>query len=317
MSQAEDLLNSLSEDEPTTYTLTPDDEPHIVINADRSITVPDELKEIAVQFDHNIETVTFDCPRSWDGHDLSKMHIYVNYQRPDNYMDSYPVDNLYVDESDNSIIHFDWTISGNVTQVKGNITILVCAKLANNEGILERHWNSRPNSEMKILEGMDCIDGIAEQNPDIIERILANLDISGNANVKSVNGFTPDDNGNIELEIPEAINTALAEAKASGEFDGADGKDGQNGIDGKDGTSVTVTNVQESTEDGGSNVITFSDGKTLTVKNGSKGNDGSPGSPGADGYTPVKGTDYYTAADKTEMVNDVIAALPTWTGGSY
>lgn len=32
---------------------------------------------------------------------------------------------------------------------------------------------------------------------------------------------------------------------------------------------------------------------------------------GADGYTPVKGTDYFTEADKVEMVNAVIAALPT------
>lgn len=45
--------------------------------------------------------------------------------------------------------------------------------------------------------------------------------------------------------------------------------------------------------------------------------DGAPGTPGADGKTPIKGTDYYTEADKTEMVNRVLSALPTWTGGSY
>ena len=38
---------------------------------------------------------------------------------------------------------------------------------------------------------------------------------------------------------------------------------------------------------------------------------------GEKGDTPVKGTDYWTAADKTEIVNDTLAALPTWTGGSY
>lgn len=32
-------------------------------------------------------------------------------------------------------------------------------------------------------------------------------------------------------KLPEAVNEALAQAKASGEFDGADGKDGQNGSD--------------------------------------------------------------------------------------
>ena len=35
------------------------------------------------------------------------------------------------------------------------------------------------------------------------------------------------------------------------------------------------------------------------------------------GLKPVKGTDYWTAADKAEIVNDTLAALPTWTGGAY
>lgn len=37
------------------------------------------------------------------------------------------------------------------------------------------------------------------------------------------------------------------------------------------------------------------------------------GAAGAAGTTPVKGTDYFTAADKTDMVNQVKAALPTFT----
>lgn len=95
------------------------------------------------------------------------------------------------------------------------------------------------------------------------------------------------------------------------------GKDGQNGTDGKDGTSVTVTNVSESTADGGSNIITFGDGNTLTIKNGSKGSKGDKGDTGeqgengADGYTPIKGVDYFTETDKEEIVQQVITALGT------
>ena len=44
---------------------------------------------------------------------------------------------------------------------------------------------------------------------------------------------------------------------------------------------------------------------------------GAPGADGEDGRTPVKGTDYWTSADKQEIVQDVLNALPTWTGGSY
>lgn len=54
-----------------------------------------------------------------------------------------------------------------------------------------------------------------------------------------------------------------------------------------------------------------------TGATGPAGPAGANGAPGKDGKTPVKGTDYFTATDKAELVNDVIAALPTWTGGNY
>ena len=109
---------------------------------------------------------------------------------------------------------------------------------------------------------------------------------------------------------------------------GEKGDKGDPGATGADGTSVTVESVSESTADGGSNVVTFSDGKTLTIKNGSKGSKGdqgiqgekgetgatgaagakgdkgdtgATGATGADGYTPVRGTDYWTEADKAEI----------------
>lgn len=78
---------------------------------------------------------------------------------------------------------------------------------------------------------------------------------------------------------------------------GIDGKDGAPGEDGKDGISVTVAAVVESTVDGGFNVVTFSDGKTLNIKNGNKGADGKDGAPGEAGYTPVKGVDYFDGVD--------------------
>ena len=50
---------------------------------------------------------------------------------------------------------------------------------------------------------------------------------------------------------------------------------------------------------------------------GAKGEPGATGPQGPAGHTPVKGTDYWTAADQMSMVNDVLAALPTWSGGAY
>ena len=64
---------------------------------------------------------------------------------------------------------------------------------------------------------------------------------------------------------------------------------GENGKDGKDGTSVTVSNVTTSSADGGSNVVTFSDGKTVTIKNGSKGSKGDTGDKGDKGDQGIQG----------------------------
>lgn len=56
----------------------------------------------------------------------------------------------------------------------------------------------------------------------------------------------------------------------------------------------------------------------LSVSNGKLQYNGSDvGLKGTDGHTPVKGTDYWTAADKQEMVNEVLAALPDGTEVSY
>lgn len=51
--------------------------------------------------------------------------------------------------------------------------------------------------------------------------------------------------------------------------------------------------------------------------NGKDGVNGQDGKDGVDGKTPKKGEDYYTEADKQEMVQLVLAALPSSEGVSY
>lgn len=192
MSRAEELLDSLTEEQIMMYGVNPVDEPHIVIESDKSITIPDDLRHIAVQGEHNIETVTFDCPRYWDGHDLSQMQMRIVYQRPDGHREPHLVENLRVDEADENTIHFDWTVSGNVTAVKGNISFMVCAKLSDSEGNREREWHTRLNQDLVVDEGMECSgEEIVDQNPDIIEAILVQLD-----DLKNTGGVSDEQIGN-------------------------------------------------------------------------------------------------------------------------
>lgn len=86
-----------------------------------------------------------------------------------------------------------------------------------------------------------------------------------------------------------------------------------------DGTTysiaVTPVSITESTEDGGSNTVTFGDGTVLTVKNGSKGSTGEKGDKGDKGDT---GAAYVlTDTDKASIVSAVVAALPAASGTSF
>lgn len=92
---------------------------------------------------------------------------------------------------------------------------------------------------------------------------------------------------------------------------------------GKDGTGIASITYKGKDEDGG-NVYTvlLTDGSSYDITapkgaKGDKGDKGDTGNPGAAGHTPEKGVDYWTAADKSGIVDDVLAALPTWTGGNY
>ena len=176
MSQASKLLNELSEGGISLYTANPDMEEHIVIDENRRITVPDDLKRIAVQHDHNIETVSFDCPRYWDGHDMSNMTVYINYKCPDGSLGSYIADNISVDENDNHIIHFDWTISRNVTTFNGKLIFLVCIKNTDEDGNENIHWNTELCEDMYISEGLACTDILEVNYPDIYTQLLNRMD---------------------------------------------------------------------------------------------------------------------------------------------
>ena len=131
---------------------------------------------------------------------------------------------------------------------------------------------------------------------------------------------------------------------------GKDGAPGKDGVDGKPGAAGT-DGITPHIGDNGNWYIGSTDtgkpsrGATGTPgKDGAKGDPGTPGAagpagapgkdgapgaqgaqgekgdkgdPGTPGKTPVRGTDYWTAADKQEIVNSVIAALPDGTEVSY
>lgn len=117
--------------------------------------------------------------------------------------------------------------------------------------------------------------------------------------------------------------------------DGADGKPGAAGADGAKGADGITPHIGDNgnwylgENDTGkpSRGATGAKGDAgATGPDGAPGKDGAPGAqgekgdkgdPGAPGKTPIRGTDYWTAADKQEIVSAVLAALPDGTEVSY
>lgn len=272
MSRADELLSSLSEDDISLQLVNPDTEPHIVISEDRFITVPEELHRIAVQFDHDVETVTFDCPRYWDGLDMSELSIYINYMRKDRYVGCYKATDIAVDSVNSSIMHFNWKISRNVSEVAGELKFLVCIKKGDSEGYEVNHWNSELNNEMYISEGLELGSDYFDAFPDIIaqwedevnqvKQIL--LDAKANGEFTGPAGYSPrilvrDVDDGHELVITDVSGSQTVKVT-----DGTNGTNGENGYSPK----IVVRNV-----DGGHQLVItdYSGSQTIDVMDGTDG----------------------------------------------
>ncbi len=109
-----------------------------------------------------------------------------------------------------------------------------------------------------------------------------------------------------EKDIPKAINEALADAKASGEFDGEDGATGPQGPEGPQGPQGDQgpQGIQGETGPEGPQGPEGSQGPK-----GDQGEKGETGEQGPAGKTPVKGDDYFTAADKAEFLEQVKSSI--------
>lgn len=104
--------------------------------------------------------------------------------------------------------------------------------------------------------------------------MVRNLSAADMPTLESLGGMSAE-------QLPEAINDALGQAKASGEFKGDKGDQGIQGIQGEPGA---------------------------------KGDKGDKGDTGAAGYNPVRGTDYWTASDIAQIKSYVDDAI---LGGAW
>ena len=144
------------------------DEPTLTIDSNlRKITVPQQLYNIGVAGDHLCEEIFFECPRYFDGNDLSEHDCVVRYVNAGKEYGEFNVTNMTV--NDDSLL-FGWKIDNYVTRYSGviNFTVQFNTVL---DGI-KYQWQTTP-AQLNILAGLNIEQTITDKD-DVLFRTLSN-----------------------------------------------------------------------------------------------------------------------------------------------
>ena len=281
-----------------------DDDPYFTVDRNkRLISVPSTQDMFAVNFDENSEVITFKFPRYADGVDLSTKEIYVNYERSDKTRNKALC--TLTDTSDSYVV-FTWVVSAYATQVEGTLNFNIEFRS------VDYRWQTQPTSLLVYRSLLYTGEAVPDQ-PELLDQYL---DMFAELNSHPP---IPGDDGywqiwSLDTHSYETSEFPLKAGKDGktptigengnwylGETDTGKPSRGAKGDPGAAGHSPVVT----ATKSGGVTTVKV-DGEAIATINDGK-----------NGKTPVRGTDYWTAADKQEMVNEVLAALPDGTEVAY
>lgn len=201
MATAEELLAEM-EDNPEAYADT-GTEYCTVDDITRVVTVPECYKILGVESDERAKRIWFRFPKIvGDSKDLSAFDIHINYYNASSEADIHPVQDV---TEDGEYIIFSWELKRKVTKYKGNVGFIVCATFSDSEGNIENEWNTTLNKDCKVLEGFEASAQIEEENPEIIEYILARLDGAATISPEDIASAVQEYMQAHPIEIPDSL----------------------------------------------------------------------------------------------------------------
>ena len=154
---------------------------YIVINEDlRTMTIPQSITLLGVESDDDVNKIYFKMPKEYCGFDLSTFEARINYLNANNEGDIYIVEDLTVDNDDPSLMDFTWLVGRNACAYKGRTQFIVCLKkfADDDSGTVLQEFNTTVYS-LPVLQGLETVEAVVQQNPDIIEYILRVMRESG------------------------------------------------------------------------------------------------------------------------------------------
>lgn len=166
-----------------------DNDPHFIINAEtRAIEHASDKDLVLIQGDHNSERVTFDVPKTIDGHNTELCNVvrihFLNISSGSNLESNpgiYEVDDLKPHPEDDTKLTFSWLLSKDATMYVGTLTFVVEFLCKNENSVIEYAWHTGTHTAGVILEGMNNSDIIIGANYDVLDQWLGTIEIRSNA----------------------------------------------------------------------------------------------------------------------------------------
>lgn len=287
----------------------------------------------------------------------SKIEIhYINISNNKNEKseDVYEVKDIQVSPTWDDTVMFSWLLSQNATKYAGSLNFIVRFVCLTDDS-LDYAWHTEIFKGISVSDGMNNGEAVILEYSDVLEAWKQEV-LGEEEEILRIAREAAESAAESAQKAAECV-ASISVTEISGGHrvttTDADGTETFDVLDGSDGRGITEIKRTSGNGAAGTNdtyTIYYTDGSTSTfnVYNGANGSGGGSTEGGENGATftphvdssgnlswtndkglpnpetvnikgpaPVKGTDYFTASDKQELVSDVLAALPTWNGGSY
>ena len=234
MSQAEELLNGMSEEIPVHTHPVPDTDTYFVIDPiTRQIQNTNSKKNVVMQYDHNSERFTFELPRFVDGHDMLECtSVTVNVDNievvesgedeevvePRVNSDAPDMADLRVHPNDPEKVICSWLISRNSTQLAGILSFHIEFKCVDSNGNVVYEWSTdtysnitvkarKKNGEAAIAEHTDLLEQWRTRIFGAGDSVMANIAAEGEAQVAAVKAESETQQEAVELKGAQTLDS--------------------------------------------------------------------------------------------------------------
>lgn len=191
-----------------------DQDTHFLIDTEtRKISNETNTKVTLVQFDHNSEILTFEMPRTVEGHDMAECdeirvhYINISKNRKKQKEGVYEVQDKGLSEDEQNI-RFSWLISRNATEIAGSLNFLICFSCISEQ--IDYAWNTEICRSISVSDGMNNSEVIEEEYFDILEQWKQKLFGIGNTEEQKIKEVYASEKNTIEKMVAQATDAKNA-----------------------------------------------------------------------------------------------------------